>query len=119
VRRGAAEQGWDGGPPLGVDVPVVRAADVPALERRHPLAEPLLGGESLLEPLPRRERVDIEARTVPPLEPGDDQTGVVERRQLVAEASRDGDSPLGVDRVQMIAAKHARARGASLPIDPK
>src|SRR4029077_19416319 len=80
---------------------------------------PFLGGDPLLEPLPRRDRVGVEARTAPAPELGDDEALVLEPGEHFPEGSRDGNPPLVVDQVLMGTAEHSQPCGASLPYHPE
>src|SRR5438093_442666 len=113
-----AQRGRDQHAPLRVERHVLGGTDVVGLERRQLAVEPLVGGDLLLEALPGRERVGIQARPAAAPELGDDEALVLEPGEHLAEASRDGYPPLVVHQVLIGTAEHSLPCGASLPNHP-
>src|SRR5438132_11290413 len=105
--------------PLGVELHVLCGADVVRLEGRQLAVEALLGGDLLLEALPSRERIHVQARTSAASELGNHEALVLEPGEHLPEAGRDGDPPLVVHQVLMGAAEHSMLYRASLPYHPK
>src|SRR5207244_8918777 len=101
-----AQCGRDQHAPLRVELHVLGGADVVRLEGRQLAVEALLGGDLLLEPLPPREGVHVEARTSAASELGDHEALVLEPGEHLPEAGRDGDPPLVVHQVLMGTAEH-------------
>src|SRR5437667_367849 len=73
----------------------------------------------LLDALPPRERIHVQARTSAASELGNHEALVLEPGEHLPEAGRDGDPPLVVHQVLMGAAEHSMPYGASLPYHPK
>src|SRR3989441_5364341 len=117
--RVLAQCGRDQHAPLRVELHVLGGADVVGFEGRQLAVEALLGGDLLLEPLPPREGVDVEARTSAASELGDHEALVLEPGEHLPEAGRDGDPPLVVHQVLMGTAEHSVPYDASLPYHPK
>src|SRR5437667_204623 len=114
-----AQRGRDQHAPLGVELHVLCGADVVRLEGRQLAVEALLGGDLLLEALPSRERIHVQARTSAASELGNHEALVLEPGEHLPEAGRDGDPPLVVHQVLMGAAEHSMPYRASLPYHPK
>src|SRR6266436_4638174 len=117
--RVLAQRGRDQHAPLRVELHVLGGADVVGFEGRQLAVEALLGGDLLLEPLPPREGVHVEARTSAASELGDHEALVLEPGEHLSKAGRDGDPPLVVHQVLMGTAEHSVPYSASLPYHPK
>src|SRR2546428_305788 len=116
--RVLAQCGRDQHAPLRVELHVLGGADVVGFEGRQLAVEAILGVDLLLEPLPPREGVHVEARTSAASELGDHEALVLEPGEHLSEAGRDGDPPLVVHQVLMGTAEHSVPYSASLPYHP-